>query len=798
MTQQATRAGAPAAFVRPDGLEKVTGQGRYTADLSLPGQLHAAFRYADHPHARVLRVDATAARAMPGVFSVLTHEDVPDVRYGGLAADRRLFAREKVRWEGDVVAAVAARSPELARRAAAAVVVEYEVLAPLPDYLANLERNHAPGAGLVHEEWESYEADPALGRDGNVLGRSTIVKGDVDAAMAAADVVVRSRYVADASQAAPIEPRAIVAEWTGDHVTIWSSSQVPFAARSGVARTLQLPESHVRVVVPLLGGGFGAKCDFHFEAHVAALARAARRPVKLVFTRQEEFVAPDHRREGMVVELETGARRDGRLLARRARLVLDGGAYCGEGGFFAQMAAMHACGPYELDTVSVESFLVYSTNQPSSSVRAPTAPQACWALEQHLDEVAVAVGLDPAELRRRTLIEDGSVSPTGQVFSSIGAKQTLEAALAMIGYGRPLHDDEAIGIACGWWPSFSSPSGAYVKLNGDGTGTIITGALECGSGAVMALPILAGEVLGLPPESFSVRSQDTETGPWDMGASGSQTTFNNGRAVMAAAAEVREQLLDLAADQLEVDRADLELADGAVRVAGSPATHVTIAELAGTGAILLGKGSGEPPESPPVDASACVGRLGVESFLAPQLITHAARVKVDRDTGVVRVVDFAAAHDSGRIINRLGADGQVYGGVLMGLGQALTEASWLDDDGRQRNPGLLDYKLQTASDAPPIAIRWIEIDTPDAGPKGSKGVGEPPCVPTSGAIGNAIARVIGRHVGLLPMTPERVWAADRDPDTAFDPEPDAAPDGVSDEPSGGRSAAIGPAVGGDR
>jgi CO/xanthine dehydrogenase Mo-binding subunit len=753
VTQQAIPAARPARFIRPDGREKVTGLGRYTADLTLTGQLHAAFRYADHPHARIVSLDTTAARALPGVHAVLTHEDVPDVRYGGLAQDRRLFAKEKVRWEGDVLAAVAARTPELARQAAAAIVVRYEVLDPLPDYVANLR----PGAPLVHDEWASYEADENLGRDGNVLGRSTIVKGDAAAAMATADVVVRGRYVAEACQGAPIEPRAILAEWSGDGVTIWSSTQVPFAARSGVARTLGLPQARIRVIVPLLGGGFGSKCDFHFEAHVAALARAAKRPVKLVFSRWEEFIAPDHRREGMVIELETGAMRDGRLVARRARLILDGGAYCGEGGFFAQMAAMHACGPYVIDNVAIESFLMYSTNQPSSSIRAPTAPQACWALEQHLDEVAAGIRLDPAELRRRTLIENGAVGPTGQVFEAIGAKQTLEAALEMIGYGQPLPDDEAIGIACGWWPSFASPSGAYVKLNGDGTGAIITGALESGTGAVMALPLLAAEVLGMRPEDFSVRAQDTETGPADIGSTGSQTTFNNGRAVIAAAAEVREQLLDLAAGRLEADRADLELADGAIRVSGAPGTAVTIAELTGTGTVLIGKGSGEPPESPPVDASACAGRLGAESFLAPQLITHAARVKVDRDTGVVRVLQFAAAHDSGRIINRIGADGQVYGGVLMGIGQALSEATWFDAAGRQRNPGLLDYKLQTAADAPAIDIRWIEIDTPNAGPKGSKGVGEPPSVPAPGAIGNAIAQVIGRHVNQLPMTPERVW-----------------------------------------
>jgi len=741
------------SFIRPDGKEKVTGAGRYTADINLTGQIHAKFRYADHPHARIVSIDKSAARRVPGVAAILTWEDVPDVRYGGYVKDRRLFTKEKVRWEGDIVAAVAARTPEIAAAAAELIEVEYEVLPALPDFVANGE----PAASLVHEDWASYAADDDVGLDGNTMGHSSIVKGDADRAMAAADVVVTSRYVADASQGAPIEPRAIVAEWYGDKVTVWSSTQVPFAARSGVAESLQLPESRVRIIVPLLGGGFGSKCDFHFEAHVAALARATHRPVKLVFSRKEEFLAPDHRREGMIIELETGAGSDGRLLARRGRLVLDKGAYCGEGGFFAQMAAMHACGPYKIETISIDSYLNYSNSQPSGSVRAPTAPQVCWALEQHMDQVAAALAMDPVELRRRTLIAKGDTGPTGQVFDAIGARETLEAAVEMIGYGAELPADEAIGIACGWWPSFGSASGAYVKLNGDGTGTIVTGAMESGTGAVMGLPLLAAETLGMQPEDFSILYQDTDAGPWDMGSSGSQTTFNNGRAVVAAAIEVKEKLLDMAAKELEAHRDDLFLADGAVRVKGSQDIAVTIADLAGTGEAIIGKGSGEVPDDPEVDASNCVGRLGLESFLAPQLITQAARIKLDRGTGVVRVLEVAAAHDSGVIVNPIGADGQVYGGVMMGIGQALSEFTWFDDEGRQRNPDLLHYKLQTASDAPAINIRWIEIDTPNAGPNGSKGVGEPPSVPTPGAVGNAIAKLIGRHVDRLPMTPERVW-----------------------------------------
>jgi CO/xanthine dehydrogenase Mo-binding subunit len=402
----------------------------------------------------------------------------------------------------------------------------------------------------------------------------------------------------------------------------------------------------------------------------------------------------------------------------------------------------------------------YTNTQPSGSVRAPTAPQVCWGLEQHMDEVARAIDMDPVELRRRTLIEAGAEGPTRQVFDEVGMKQTLERAVEMIGYGRELPDDEAIGVAVGWWPCMPAPSGAYVHINGDGSGTIVTGAQENGSGAVMAMPMFVAEELGMRPEDFTLLYQDTAAANWDMGSSGSQTTFNSGRAILAAAADVREQLLAAAAEDLEVDREDLELAEGRVRVKGSPDRSATIADLASAGTIH-GKGSGDVPEAPTGETGGCVGRLGNETFLAPQLITQAAHVRVDRATGVVRVLKVAAAHDSGLILNRKGADGQVTGGVVMGVGLALSEGTQFDDQGRQLNPALLDYKLVTAADAPEIEVDWIQIPTKGAGPRGSKGVGEPPQVPTAAAIANAISKVLGTQVRQLPMTPERVWAAAR-------------------------------------
>ena len=500
-------------FVRADGPDKVTGSGRYTADLSLTGALAAKFKYADVSHARITRLDVSAARSMPGVFAVLTADDVPDVRFGPFVQDRTLFARDVVRFEGEVLAAVAAVDAATAQRAVDAIVVEFEALPVVNDIEAALSGD----SPLVHGDWAAYGAADPLVRDRNSASYSSITKGDADAAMASADVVVHSRYVADASHAAPIEPRAVLAQWEGNKVTIWTSTQVPFDARAGVCETLEMPASRVRIIVPHLGGGFGGKCGFHYEAHIAALARAAKRPVRLVFSRKEEFLAPDRRREGMVIDLETGVNNDGTIVARRAWLGIDNGAYTADSGFFSQIAVMHALGPYQIPNVKGEAHLVYTNHQPSGSVRAPTAPQACWAVESHTDEVAKAIGMDPVEFRLKNTVDTGLEGPSGQVYGEIGLRQAIQAAAKNAGYGQELPDDEAIGVAIGWWPSFSVPSGAYIKIDGDGSGQIITGAQECGTGSVMTLRQLAADELGMEPEQFELVYQDTSVAPYEIG-----------------------------------------------------------------------------------------------------------------------------------------------------------------------------------------------------------------------------------------------------------------------------------------
>jgi CO/xanthine dehydrogenase Mo-binding subunit len=742
-------------FVRRDGLSKVTGEARYTADLAFTGLLHAAFVYSGRAHARILSIDTSEARRMPGVHAVLTQADAPMVRYGMFVKDRTLFAHDVVRFEAEIVAAVAADTPEHAAAAAAAVRVDYEDLPPVLDVEAAL----APSAPLVHARWTDYETQDGVALGPNDCGAMTSSKGDVDAGFAEADLQLTSTYRSDMAHAVPIEPHAVVAEWQGSKVTIWSTSQVPFPARAGVAETLQIPQSDVRVVVPHLGGGFGGKCDFHFEAHVALLAKAARRPVRLTFTRREEFLATDKVRHATRIEITTGLKHDGTITARRARLLLDSGAYCGDALFATEIGLMMIAGPYRVPNLYAEVHTVYTNRTPAGSVRAPGGPQTLWAVEQHTDELAELVGLDPLEFRRRNLVRAGDTGQTGQEFLSSSAHECLERAAELAGWpGDDLGPDEALGVSVGWWFSLAVPSGAYLKINPDGTGTIITGAQENGSGSVMGLPLLAAEELGMRPESFSVLYQDTDAGPFDIGSAGSQTTFNNGRAVMEAAREVRDKLLELAADRLEIDRADLELVDSTVRVKGTPSRSLSFAELA-TGAQLIGSGSGTPPPLPAHDLTGCGGRLGYAAFGSPSFFCHIARVRVDRSSGVVSVPHVVAVHEFGRVLNPIGAEGQVEGGVIQSVGMALFEGSKYDDAGHQLNPGLLGYKLVTAADAPTVTVDFLDDPVDQGGPHGAKAIGEPPVVGTPAAIGNAIARATGRRVHALPMNAERVWTA---------------------------------------
>ena len=749
-------------FIRADGPDKVTGSGRYAADMTLTGQLVAKFLYGGVSHGAITKLDVEAARSIPGVFAVLTAADVPEVRYSYGLADRTLFATDVIRFEGEVVAAVAAISEEVAQQALDAIVLEIEPLEPILDLAAAI----TPDSPLVHENIDSYEVTGDTPHQGNIATHSSIAIGDAAAAMKTAETVITSRYLSDASHATPIEPRALLAQWEGDKVTVWTSTQVPFDARAGVCETLEIPTSKVRIIAPHVGGGFGGKCGAHFEPHIAALARASKRPVKLVFSRWEEFIAPDRRREAMVIDVTTGVDADGKIVARTGEILLDNGAYMADSSFFAQAAAMHLAGPYVIPNVHIDAKLVYTNRQPSGSVRAPTAPQGCWAIESHTDEVAAAIGMDALEFRKNNIVTTGSTGCVGQVYDEIGLDQCLDLATTSAGWGDELPEGEALGISVGWWPSFAAPAGAYAKLHGDGTVQVITGASECGTGSVMTLRMLAADELGLDETAVELIYQDTGAAPAGPGSSGSMTLFNHGRAVEKASRMVADQLKELAAAHLEANVADIVLAEGNASVAGSPAVSVPIVELAAESATgeLLGSAAADEIEWPEITGSTCLGEQGFSSWLAPQFSCHVARVRVDKDTGVTRVLEVHAAHDSGTILNPMAAHGQVEGGILMGVGQSLTEGTRYDDEGKQLNAGLLEYKLQTIADAPKITTQFVEIFTENAGPRGAKGLAEAPNVATCGAVNNAIGNATGVRVYQLPMTAERVWEQLNAPD----------------------------------
>jgi len=747
---------------RFDATDKVTGKARYLADISLPGMLHAALTLSEHAHAVVLAIDTTAAEAMPGVKAVVTYRDVPDLRYGALIKDQRLFVKEgeAVTHLGDIIAAVAATTPEQARAAADSIRVAYEPLPAVFDPEAALQ----PDAPRVHPNLDTYEANASVIKSGNDCGYNRILKGDIEQGFRDSDLIVEDRFVVDHSHPAPIEPHGVLASVDADgRVTAWSSTQVPYIARSGIAETLHLPLSRVRVIVPSLGGGFGGKCEFGIEAHAVALAQKAGRPVRLVLTRAQEFIVPNMTRHGVVAHFKTGVKSDGTMVAREATLILDTGGNAAHGPVITEIATMLAAGPYRIPNLKIEGHTAYTNKISAGSVRAPSGPQVCWATEQHTDSIAAALRMDPFELRMKNIVVEGDTGPTGQVFGPIGAKECLQRAAELVDWSRhgSMPDGQGLGIAIGWWFSASLPSAVTIKLNEDGTVTLHTGANENGSGAVQGLLHLVADAMQLPIEEVSVIYQDTDVGGWDGGSSGSQTVFSVGRAIDAAATDLRRQAFEVASLMFEADPADIELRAGRIGVKGSPQRTLRLAEIATraqdvTGP-LVGRGSVAAQPMPPEAGASCAGRIVFPAFLAPTFCAQAARVQVDAATGVVSVLEAVAAQDVGRSINPVGIEGQMEGGLVHGIGNALTERTHFRD-GRMENAGFMDYKLVTAPDAPAMKLAIVETAS-EEGPLGARGVGEPPVVAIAGAIGNAIRAATGAVVTEMPMTPWRVLKA---------------------------------------
>ena len=743
---------------RMDAPGKVTGTAIYAADFALPGMLHGRVLRSRDPHGRLVRIDASRAARVRGVRAVLTAADVADVRYGGSVKDEEVFARDRVRFAGQPLAAVAATSPEAAAEALAAIEVVVEPLPPIVDVTDAL----AAGAPLVHEGWASYAALPILHRDGNVCNRARIVVGDVERGFEEADRIFEHRFVTRSVHQGYTEPRAAVAQWdSAGQVTVWSNTQLPFEIQSTLSEILQVPVSKVRVVVPGVGGGFGGKLRVGVEHFAALLARKTGRAVKVMTTSEEELTAA-YARQPAIVELKTGVTTDGRLLAREGRLWFDTGAFAGSGPGVASVATLMLAGPYRIPHLLLEGYAVYTNKTNFGSFRAPSGPQANFAVESQMDIIADALHLDPLDFRLRNIVREGEEGPTGQVLTAVGLEECLRKVADAIGWkDRRPAPGRGKGIACGWWTTTGGSSGVYVKINPDGTVALNTGAAEIGTAALTGAAQVLAEDLGVELADINVVSADTLSTPFDFGAQGSRTAFAVGNACRAAVADLKRQVIALGARQLGVDESALELRDGAV-VAPAEGKRATLAELArisqASGGGLIAHVTFVAPPTP-YDAKRVEGHV-YPVFHSPSFHAHAVDLSVDADTGEVTIHRYVVAQDVGFAMNPTYIEGQIEGGVAQGLGQALSEEI-VYDAGRVLNANLTDYKMPTAVDVP--RIESILVQHPSlVGPFGAKGVGEPPNIEPPAAVANAVASATGVRITSLPITAEKVALALRE------------------------------------
>ena len=740
---------------RRDLHDKLTGQAAYAGDIVLPGMLHAKIKRSTIAHARIRRIDITKALALPGVKAVLTHENVPRVLHYGSPHPRtasvtkdQYILDNKVRYWGEGVAVVAAMSEEIAEEALDLIDVDYE---PLPAVFT-VEDALASGAPIIHE----------TGPGGNlVLDPVVVERGDVERGFAQADVIIEGDYELGRPTAAYMEPNACVCQWdSGDKLTVWISTQTAFMVRGIMAEVLGLPLNRVRVICDHMGGGFGAKQDlFQNEFLCALLARDTRRPVRMELTRKETFLGGRSRHPAKIW-LKQGFKRDGTITARQARVTFNSGAYGSHGPGVTIVGTNALTSLYRCDNVRLEGRCVYTNNPIAGAYRGYGVVQTYYALDIQMDEAAALLGLDPVEIRLRNAVRQGDIAPSGHPIVGNGLPDCIERGLletrweAWESRGRPEERGSVRrgrGIGCEMhgssaYPGIREQGNAVVKMNEDGTVTLLTGTAGLGTGAHTALAQIVAEELGIPFEDVAVVQGDTDVVPWDIGAFASHTTYMGGRAAQMAASEVKRQVLERAARHLGVAEEALSIRNGTIFAADNPEVRMTVrnAVAASRGmpaANLLGTGTYTPTKS--------------YSFAA-----HLAEVAVDTETGKIDVLQVVAVHEIGRVIHPIAAAGQIEGGIQQGIGHTLTEDYLVDTaTGRSLNPSFVDYKVPLAMDMPPIKTVLLETAPDPGGPFGAKGVGEDPIIAIGPAIANAVHDAIGVRFRCYPITPEKVLHA---------------------------------------
>lgn len=764
-----------------DGTAIVTGAATYTVDIALPRMAHGRMVRSPHAHARIVSVDPSAALAMPGVLTVIVPDDVaalPLVSTGPIL-DMPLLAQGKVRYAGEPVAAVVADSEELAEAALDLVRVDYEELPVLLDPEAAMR----PDAPLVHAGLDGVE--------GNVCWRQVTRVGDVDAAFAAADLVLSERFVTSKAHAMPMETHAAVAVWDRagagpyadplDGPTLWTSTQQPHVVRNAVARVFSLPQSRVRVVKPFVGGAFGHKEGLHtHEAMALEGARRLGRPVRFVLTRTEEFAATVSRNP-QIRDVEIALRRDGVVFGWRERIVQDVGAYSGLGPSVLALSEWVTAGPYRTPALDIDGACVYTTKPPSSAFRGFGNPQATFAREAMLDIAARALDLDPFELRRRNVIREADLPTTtanGLKLQTLPIERAMRAAAGAIrldGLRARLRPFQGVGVAnmiewgggCRWLDDWDSDLGSVtVTLHADGSAVVASDAADSGQGHATLFTQIVADTLGVEPARVSVVRGDTDRSPFGLGTYGSRTSVVHGSALHRACVELRTRLLEVAARQLEADPEDLIVGDGRVVVRGT-SRGVGVADAAtllhadrkalGPGvetSALVATASYDTPSEVP-------DRDGYGNFAANYTCSSTiALVEVDPATGKVTVLDWSSAEDVGRVLHPDFLKGQIQGGIAQGIGYALGEDLLFDAAGTMLNPSMVDYQVPTAPQVPLIEDKLLAIESDDpVHPLRSKGVGESGVTPAAAAIANAVHDAIGVPITSLPITPEKVLDA---------------------------------------
>jgi xanthine dehydrogenase molybdenum-binding subunit len=726
---------------KPDATNRVTGKMIYADDVSLPGVLAGKILGSPVGHGRIRRLDISKAVSLPGVHAVVTAQDAPTNPYGGIIKDKLIFTSDIVRYHGDPIAAVAADNADIAEEALHLIELEIEERPVLID-----PKEAAESSTWIHPDWERYTALPDLGRQGNVTSSGRIQWGDVEQGFAEADHVYEDRFEVSMAHQVYIEPRSSMARVEPNgQVALWTTTQGIFPLRDHLALIFGLPLNKLRVIPTEIGGGFGGKIAPVTEPVAILLAQKSGRPVKVTYKRDEDFLSTTPRRPA-VIEMKTGVKQDGTLVARQARAYFGNGAYHIATGYnFGEGTAGRLTGPYEIPHVDLFSCTVYTNQPPCGAYRAPGSPQVIFAVESQMDMIASRLGLDPIAIRKKNALRVGDRSSIGNLEDAADLREMIDRATQEAGWNKPKRKNHGRGIAVGFWASRGMPGGNTLKLNADGTIAITTGSVDL-SGSHSALQQIAGEELGVGIDRVGILTGDTDTAPVAPLSAGSNIIRSMGWTVKAAAEQLREKLLEITAGQLEANIDDLEVVDGRVQVKGTPDRGMTFQDIYKVAAMSQG--------GPPI-ASASTPMQGTTLQYAPQV----AEVEVDPDTGEVRVVDVVIVQDAGLAINPMSVEGQMEGGATQSLGYGLAEQMVFDrQTGRNSNPGFLDYKIPSALDVPNIKSVVVEVPAKDT-LYGARGVGEPPIVATATAIANAVADAIGAPVTSLPLTPERVLAA---------------------------------------